>query len=313
MITTLIPAFKPQYLNELLTALQVQTVKPARVIVSDDSPDGAFLRILSDPAHADIVRRLNLEVVPGPRRGAWANCQQLLRLHAGRTPLLHLLLDDDIPYPSFYARHLAAHELHRGGCVVSRRWYAFENGQPVGDLPVPPELDARIERVLALPSAVLFPTVIGKRSNWLGEYSNVTFRSEWVEALMQPSIGGVRINGLEDIGALLMLSQQAPLVWLNEHLGYFRASPHQGSQQPLSRNFKRGVLAWVALALGSLRAGHIDAALARASIAHSAQELTARYGAESDVQPFLVLLPGLTAGDAQADAEFLRLWEGFAA
>lgn len=312
MITTLIPAFKPQYLNELLMALQTQTVAPARVIISDDSPDGAFLSILSAPAQADVVKRLKIEVVPGPRQGAWANCQQLLRLHGGRTPLFHLLLDDDIPYPSFYARHLSAHTRSPSGCVVSRRWYAFERGQPVGDLPVPAELDARLERELALPAAVLFPAIVGRRSNWLGEYSNVTFRSEWVEQLMQPAIGGVRVNGLEDVGALLMLAQQAPLTWLNEHLGYFRTSPQQGSQQPLSRNFKRGVLAWIALALGSLRAGQLDAALARSAIAASAQELAQRYAAEADIQPFLALMPGLSAGQPEADAEFLRLWEGFA-
>lgn len=310
--TTLIPAFKPAYLAELLRALQAQTLSPARVIVSDDSPDGTFLSALSAPGLAPVVQRLNLSVVPGPRRGGWANCQQLLGLYAGATSHFHLLMDDDIPYPSFYARHAEAHAMAAGGCVVSRRWYASEAGLPLASLPVPPAVDAMPQRLLSLPTAVLFEQIVGTTNNWLGELSNTTFAADRVDDLRQPQIAGVKLHGLEDIGAMLMCAQRAPLGFINEHLGFFRTSAGQNSQQPLGRVFKLGVLGWIALALAALRAGHIAEPLARASIAHSAEVVRQRYAAEPDIQPFIALLPAVAAGGA-ADEAFLALWHDFGA
>lgn len=311
MITTLIPAFKPKYLNELLIALQAQTVPPSRVIVSDDSPDGAFQRILSEPGSADVVRRLNLEVVQGPRQGSWANCHHLLQLHDGRTPLFHLLFDDDVPYPAFYARHIEAHRSATSGCVVSRRWYALESGQPVSDLPLPAALEAHPERTLQLPATLLFPQVVGTCNNWLGEFSNITFRSELRDQVILPQIGGVRVKGLEDIACMLMLSQRAPLTWLNQHLGYFRTSAEQTTRRPMSTDFKRAVLGWIALAIGSMRAGHVDAAMARNAIAHMARSVRQRYPDEADIQVFIALEAGLIAGDATADDAFVAAWHDF--
>lgn len=310
--TTLIPAYKPNYVNQLMTALQAQSLKPSRVIISDDSPDGAFLRMLGDPAHASIVERLNIEVVRGPCQGAWPNFQHLLRLHANRTPYLHILLDDDVLYPSFYARHLEAQALSPSGCVVSRRWYAHEGGQPTHDLRVPASINARQERYLALPGSVLFPTSLGVCTNWLGEFSNMTFSSRWTESLIQPLVGGIRCNGLEDIGSALMVAQTAPVAWINEHLGYFRLNPHQGTHQPMSRNFKRGALAWTAMAVGARRSGFLDEASAAASLAHSVRYVMRGYAEEADMQGFISVLPGVAAGDSVATETFLTMWDTFA-
>lgn len=45
-VTTLVPAYKPKYLFELLSSLRHQTVKPAAIVFSDDSADQAFVRLL---------------------------------------------------------------------------------------------------------------------------------------------------------------------------------------------------------------------------------------------------------------------------
>jgi len=310
--TTLIPAFKPAYLAELLRALQVQTLLPARVIVSDDSPDGAFLRTLADPALAHVVQRLNLSVVPGPRKGGWANCQQLLKLYGGATPYFHLLMDDDIPYPHFYARHAEAQGRTGSGCAVSRRWYANEAGQPLASLPVPEAVEAMPQRLLHLTALVLFEHIVGTGNNWLGELSNTTFAADRVEDLMHPQVGGVRLHGLEDVGAMLVCAQRGPLAYVNEHLGYFRTSPEQNSRQPQGRAFKLGVIGWVAFALGALRAGLLSEPLARAAIAKAGQGVLNLYAAEADVQPFIALLPALASGGTADDA-FLALWHDFGA
>ncbi|MET0518433.1 MAG: glycosyltransferase family A protein, partial [Burkholderiaceae bacterium] len=186
--TTLVPAYKPKYLVELLTALRHQTVKPARVIISDDSPDQAFIAALNSEPIRSTVADLNIEVVPGPRSGAYNNFRHLLQLYGGQTELFHLLLDDDIPYPSFYERHLQAHSQATVQCVVSRRWTALESGLPMRDLPVPEALSTHPQRLLALDAPMLFAHTAGLSRNWLGEFSNATFRAGMAPALDDPSL-----------------------------------------------------------------------------------------------------------------------------
>lgn len=311
-ITTLVPAFKPQYLSELLTCLQTQTHRPARVIISDDSPDAAFMRILAEPQAAPVVQALNLQVVRGPQRGPWANGQHLMALYGGATPLFHLLMDDDILYPSFYARHVQAHQAAHALAAVSRRWYARDAGQPVGDLPVPAAIDMHAHRLLPLGPALLFSQIAGTGNNWLGEFSNTTFRAEMAPFFRCPEIAGLMVSGLQDIGAMLAASLQAPLLYLNEHLGYFRTSATQNSAQPRSRAFKQGVLAWIPLAIAGRTLGHLDAAQAQAAIARTAHHALERYGQEPDLRALCASLPALIAGSPGAEAAFLTHWQALA-
>lgn len=46
-ITTLIPAYKPKYLVELMSSLRNQTRPSQRIIISDDSPNGEFRQAIS--------------------------------------------------------------------------------------------------------------------------------------------------------------------------------------------------------------------------------------------------------------------------
>ncbi len=310
-ITTLVPAFKPQFLHELLVALQAQTLKPARVIISDDSPDEAFIRSLSQPAMQPLCQALNLEVVRGPRQGGWANGQHLMRLYDRSTPFFHMLLDDDVPYPSFYARHAEAHAAHGTQAVVSRRWYARENGQPVGDLPVPQAIDAYPQRLLALPPALLFPHIVPQANNWLGEFSNVTFAAGMADFFERPQLAGVPLCGLEDIGAMLVAAERAPIVLVNEHLGYFRTSAVQNSRQPLSPAFKQGVFAWIPLALVGLKLGYLDGATVQAAVSNAAAGALARYVDEADLAAVCATLPALIQGDPGAGDTFLQAWSAY--
>lgn len=311
--TTLVPAFKPQYLEALLAALQAQTLKPVRVVISDDSPDGAFVERLSAPGMEALRQALGLEVVRGPRQGPWANMQQLMRLYGGRTPLFHMLFDDDLPYPSFYARHAEMHQRHGPQAVVSRRWYAREDGQPIGDLPVPAAIDAHPERALALPAPLLFQHTVATATNWLGEFSNATFTADMLPFFDLPQLAGLPLYGLEDISAFLAAAQQRPLVYLNEHLGYFRISPTQNSRQPLAPTFKRGVLAWIPLALAGRRLGQLDAEAARGIMAGAAHGALQRYAQETDLAGVVATLPALMAGGEAAEEAFVQAWQAYLA
>ena len=307
--TTLVPAYKPKYLIELLASLRHQTVKPARIIISDDSPDQAFVAALGDTPLRAAVADLALEVVPGPRTGAYDNFRALLQRYGGRTELFHLLLDDDIPYPSFYERHLAAHTQGRPQCAVSRRWTALESGQPTRDLPVPPAIATHPQRMLALDAKLLFAHTAGVSGNWLGEFSNATFHADMAPLLDDPSLDGICFTGLEDLGAFLKASMRAPLGYINEHLGYFRTSAAQHSADPMGRPMKLAHLAYVALTLSGRRLGQLEPAAAQANLARLCPLITERYGAQADMAGLSAVMPGLAQGDADAETAFLGLWQ----
>lgn len=310
--TTLVPAYKPKYLLELLAALRHQTVKPARVIFSDDSPDQAFVAALGREPLRGAIADLNVSVVAGPRNGAYNNFRQLLQLYGGQTALFHLLLDDDIPYPGFYERHLQAHATGQVKCVVSRRWTALESGQPLRDLPVPAAIAQHPQRLLALEADLLFAHTAGASANWLGEFSNATFSADMAPLLDQPELAGHCYTGLEDLGAFLKASLQAPLGYLNEHLGYFRTSAHQHSANPMGRPLKLAHLAYVALTLAGRRLGKLPAARAAANLAGLCPVILQRYGQQADMAGLCALMPGLAASSAEAEQRFLVLWPAYA-
>lgn len=309
-ITVLVPAYKAKYLGELMQALQRQTLPPARVVLSDDSPDQAFVAALGSPESRAAWPALSIEVIPGPRQGAWANFRHLLQHYRGETEFFHLQLDDDIPYPHFYAQHAQAHALARASCAVSRRWTALESGQPIASLPVPAAVAAQPQRLFTLGADVLFGQTVAGTNNWLGEFSNATFRAGMREELLTTRLAGVSFTGLEDIGAFLVASQQAPLIFINEHLGYFRTSPEQNTSQTSGRIFKLGVLAWIALALAAQRLGHLSAEQCTAVARRMGSVVLQHYAGDAGMCQVAQLALALGTSEA-AEANYLAAWHAY--
>jgi hypothetical protein len=312
-VTTVIPAYKPKYLHELLTALRHQTVKPERIIFSDDSPSRAFLAALQSEPVRSAVADLNIEVIEGPHAGAFANCRHLLQVWRGSTQLVHFLLDDDIIYPEFYERHLAVHATGAIDCSVSRRWTSIEAGLPVGRLPVPEPIARHPQRVLALGSDLLFATTLPSCNNWLGEISHAVFNHEVSGLLEEPRLAGISFEGLGDLGFFLSASLRKPIGFLNDALGYFRLNPAQNTQRSSSRDFKAGHLAWFALALAARRLNKLQPEQATQCFRAMGALMTKRLGGDAGIVPFCDLVPALVRGDASAGERFLELWEAFIA
>ena len=86
--TTLIPAYKAEFLIELLTCIRRQSLKPERIIFSDDSPNNVFQRMLtSDPIKSKIAD-LPIEVIELVR--ASLRGEQILRASDAITPVRSL-------------------------------------------------------------------------------------------------------------------------------------------------------------------------------------------------------------------------------
>jgi len=310
-ITTVIPAFKPKYLNELLTALHHQTVKPTRIIISDDSPNGAFKAALQSEPLKSATQAMNIEVLDGPRQGAFANCRHLLKAWNGATPLVHFLLDDDVIYPLFYERHTIAHASGKFDCTVSMRWTAIESGGPVAQLPRPDVIAQHQHRILSLEPDFVFATTIPQCNNWFGELSNAVFNHEVADLLAEPRMEGISFEGLGDIGFFLSASLKKPLGYLNEPLSYFRTSPTQTTQQIASHDFKCGLMAWIALALAGKRMQKVQPQQAAQCFAQIGAALQHRYPADQQMAQFCELASAMARGDAHAEARFVDAWHAF--
>ncbi len=310
-ITTVIPAYKPKYLSELLTALYHQTVRPERVIFSDDSPDRAFRAALESAPVMSAMADMNIDVIDGPRAGAFANCRHLLQAWRGSTQLVHFLLDDDIIYPEFYERHLALHAAGAVDCSVSRRWTSLEAGLPVGRLPAPEQIVSHHQRVLSLGSDFLFATTLPSCNNWLGELSHAVFNREVSGLLEEPRLAGISFEGLGDVGLFLSASLKKPIGFLNEALGYFRLNPAQNTQQTSSRDFKAGHLAWIALGLAARRLNKLPPEQVTQCFRTIGVLIMKRFADVEDMLPFCELVPHLVRGDASAGERFLESWEAF--
>jgi hypothetical protein len=311
-IATLIPAYKPQYLLDLVVSLRSQSRRPDRVIVSDDNPTGQVTDLLRSAEVRSITADLPLELIPGPRRGAFENVRHLLARWDGASDLVHVMLDDDVVYPDFYTRHEAAHAAVPTLCSVSRRWVALESGLPVGEGAVPDAVAANDGRLLGVPREVVFGTTVAACNNWLGEFSNAVFSGAMAERIARAELGGVPVTGLEDIGAFLVASLDEPLVVINDHLGFFRRNPHQGTGNLASRNIMAGHLAWPAIAIASLRLGAIAADEAAACIARIGATILGRYEREPAMTEACARVRELLAGAPDAADRYLDMWRRFA-
>lgn len=311
-ITTLIPAYKAQYLPELLQCLRLQTRPVGKIIFSDDSPGGVYRATLFSDELAPLRKGLDIECVEGPRKGGgYANMLNLLRVWDHRSELLHLLLDDDVVYPEFYERHLIAHASGQLSCSISRRWTADETGHPLAGQPVPAAVANHASRLLALDAGVVFATTAIECKNWFGEFSNAVFHASTVPALMQPAFGGVSYAGLWDLGAFMAASLVAPVGYLQDHLGYFRTSTSGNSSKFFGPYMKGAHLGYAALVMGGVLIGKYTPDQARGAYANLALAMAQRYGSQDDMRPFIALLPRMAEGDALAEASFIEVWNAF--
>jgi hypothetical protein len=310
-IVTLVPAFKPQYLPDLLSSFRMQTRPPRQIIFSDDSPDGAYGTALMSEALEPLRRGLAIECHTGPRRGGYPNVLNLLDIWDGRSELVHVMLDDDGLYPEFYERHLVAHASANFSCTISRRWTAGERGQPITGQPVPPAVASSGHRLISLDADVVFMSTAAECKNWFGEFSNAIFRSEAVPVLKKPMFEGVSYGGLWDLGAFMAASLLAPIGHIQDHLGYFRTGGAGNSAQSFGPYMKAAHLGYAALCLGGRRLGRYSETQARQGFAIIAQAMAQRYGSQPDMHPFIELMPRLAQGVPGAEVEFVEIWHAY--
>lgn len=309
MLITLIPAYKTQYIAELLLSLTTQTYKNFRVIISDDSPNAEVTALIGQPQFAPLLKKLNLQVIAGPKQGSFANVVNLLNHWNKSTPYVHILFDDDLIYPTFYQQHLTAHTKAGVGTSVSYRWVGNEHAVPISSPVVPAflgESDAAVELVEA---EQLFQSVVPDCANWLGEFSNTVYSADVILKIKAQSLNGIPYHGLGDIGLLLQASLSSKTAIIKEHLGVFRMNPHQNTGNFASISFRCAYVAWIALALSSYELGKIDVTQAKRAIDKIGNAIHHHFQGVDEMLDFVRLQQRYAVGTASYKSSFCKLWD----
>jgi predicted O-linked N-acetylglucosamine transferase (SPINDLY family)/GT2 family glycosyltransferase len=309
VLTTLIPAYKTQYIFELLSCLSTQTYTNIKVVVSDDSPNNEVTTVIKSAKFAEILKKLNLDIIEGPKKGSSANVVNLLNFWNQSTPYVHILFDDDLIYPTFYQMHLTAHSKGSIGASVSYRWVGNELGVPISSPRIPSFISDGLEKVDVLSANQIFPSIVPDCVNWLGEFSNTVYSASAAWELKPATLNGIPYNGLGDIGLCLHTSLSSNIAIIKEHLGLFRVNPHQNTGNFSSISFRCGYIAWIAIALGSYELGKIDIKQTEHAI-HMVSGIVHRlFKGNEEMLAFARLQEEYSVGSNDFKQSFIQLWE----
>lgn len=307
-ITTLIPAYKKDYLGPVFLGLRRQSFKDFKIIVSDDSPGFVITDMIRNRHWGHLTDELNITVVRGPQN-ARRNHEQLLDLWDGQSPLVHFHLDDDIIYPEFYRTHVVAHNAAPCCATVSQRWLSHDDGMPAWTLPLPDFVQACDGHVLQPTTQELFESTVGTCQNWLGELSNMVLSAEGAALYPRPPADDISYYGLLDIGFVLQASQTLPVTFIREYLGVFRQNEQQTTQQNTYTHGGRvGFLAWVAYALAAWRDGHIAPETAISAIGTATQRVVHHFSEDPVMAGYFHILDNQAGSLDQLYIAFRDFW-----
>lgn len=308
MITTLIPAYKPSYIDELLLALAAQTYKDFKVVVSDDSPDGIVRQIVQSKQLSHLTQHLNIQVIDGPKQGGYSNTFKLVRNYAKTSDYFHIMLDDDVIYPTFYETHMREHQKSNALVSVSARWNANKQGQPYAL-----SMDYLTSQAFQqdFSAANIANQLVSKGTNKLGEWSHAVYKGEAANVILNPSINGISYFGIDDIGSFIHASIQQGGIWIPAPLGFFRVHSEQNTQNTQNDTIKCSHYGWIALGIASYEQAWISEAQLWALITKIKGKVQMRFSQDAFGIKMLSLFNSYTNYNTNFKGDFLLLWNSY--
>lgn len=249
-ITTLIPAFRQDYLESVFRGLATQTYKNFSVIVADDSADGIVSGEIRSGKYNAYTSKLDISIIKGAG-SELANHNLLLKAWNGDSRLSHIHHDDDYIYPDFYRQHVVAHNNFDITLSASARWIANREGTPLAHSNVPEDITKSNQRYSLISPQFLAKSLLIPVRNWIGEFSNVVISKEILKVM--PSLPSINDPywGMLDMSMYLTNSMYGNnAAYMTDHLSVYR---RQGSgveylnPQTLSGKIIR--FAWIAYAV----------------------------------------------------------------
>lgn len=258
-LAVLIPAYNPNFFKQTLIGLKNQTFKNFDVYISDDSPNDTISRNVLTWKKRGLFSDLNISIIVGPKN-AWLNHHRLDNLYSSNYEFIHFLMDDDFVYPTFYEQHLAAHKHGDFSVSVSQRWLSNEDNIPIGRMPDVGFLTNNGAHFSVLDIRTLANTLLPTCYNWLGELSNMVFRSDGAPLFERPpaTIADINYFGLIDLGTCLRVAQKKPLVFISSFHSNFRQHEAQTTHKHGTWGTRLIRLCWASFAITSHSKGLLN-------------------------------------------------------
>lgn len=227
LVSVIMPAYKLQYMEQVLDSLLSQSYSELELIVCDDSTDGDIATLLQQKQEqADFPIHYFKN---GLRLGETVSTAKGIKKAKGK--YIKLLHDDDVLEPDAIASLVAAIESEPDIALVSsRRQRIDEDGEPLPDI-LATRFPFASDVIINGPELVSF---LGDHTiNFIGEPSCVLARRddlmEMISELM--SLNGKAIEWVGDLALYVKLLQRGNLAFLAKPLTKFRVSKLQFSQQ----------------------------------------------------------------------------------
>lgn len=311
-ITTLIPAYKPDFFLDVIKSLLIQTYKPTRVIISDDSKDDLIIKNFSRFIKEFNNKGIEVELIKGPKKGGHQNIRHLINYAGQNDDAYHIYFDDDYIFPHFYQTHaLILNGIPELKSSISKRIYVDSMNSLIPGYGCPDFITHSQSRFILLNKETLYPSTIPVMHNWLGEMSNIVLRKETLFFLDDFKLDGICCYGLGDIGLFLKLSESPKgILYINDNLSAFRLSEKGTTSQFDSFDSKASLFAWVCLAIYANRRNFLDSNQAIQSY-KTVKDYYYRHKYNQEEHDLQEALEMLINKEQDADDNFLWLWDSY--
>jgi len=256
-ITTLVPAYRPNYLADVFRGLAGQTYKDFRVVISDDSHEQEISKMIRSGLFSEYTKSLAITLIKGPRDEA-KNHNALLSYWSGLTPLAHVHHDDDYLFPNFYEKHVGAHLKEDLLLSISGRWFAGADGIPFTAPAIPEFLADTLHQFKVVNSNELIKNLLIKTENCIGEVTNMVISSKaWKHNPVIPDTTHP-YYGLTDVSLVIQCAKVGNISFTAERCGVYRIHKYQGTMA--AKSDLRWIiprLCWVAYCLQAWKDGHL--------------------------------------------------------
>ena len=155
-------------------------------------------------------------------------------------------MDDDYVFPTFYEQHLAAHSHGDFSVSVTQRWISNEYNIPIGRLTDAGFITGNRQHFTPLAVNAIAQATLPQCINWLGELSNMVFKTDGECIFPQPPTCPEKIGfyGLLDIGSCLHAAQRKPAVYISSFHSCFRQHANQTSHRHAEFGSRMVRLCW---------------------------------------------------------------------
>ncbi len=308
-LTTLIPAFRAEYLEQLLSGLASQTFRDFKVVISDDSKNQAVTRQLQSDKYLNITKNLHITLLTGPGCEV-ANYNRLVRYWSGKTPFAHIHHDDDYLLPGFYEAHVNAHQKESLLISGSARYFAGQDGVPCVAPPLPDEIDIN-EDFVKLDSAWFIRSLLVPCRNWFGEVSNMVWSSDILKINPYYSTPDDKYFGLGDMALLLNVCSVGCVGFIPERHSVYRIHPLQCTftQQGVNQFISR--LCWISFALTEWREGRLSSECCKIAVINGLKFCLDELGRYDRMISLVISLFDVCEDLNSFDIKFKTFWSEF--